>query len=434
MPLGLQRLKKSAYIRNIATLLSGKMGAALVSFVLVPVVARLFSPEDYGVAAVFVAAVVVLGPLSTLCYELAIVLPEKNSDAVSLFHAVIFTLLGAVIVVLLMIGGIESLSLRNTTFEALGYWIWVLPLFVVIVGVNNALESLMVRHKGFSVIAKAGVLRALAIPSSRIGLGYVFGSSLWALLIGYLVGILCRFGVLWKNLGRDFRHSLVSLSAQNARVIAGEYKDFPLFNTPARFVRQLSENIPVLLFGYFYAPEVVGFYAMANRVVQLPAEALINAVRKVYLQKTAELRTNGQSINRIMLQTTLGLAILGIIPFGLLYLYGQSIVVLLMGEAWTVAGSYAEIVAPWFFTMWVTMPSSALYIVLRRQRIWLRIQIVVMLVRLAVFLFSQYYLATPEEVLVGFVIASAVMNIMIILYSSVTFWGVDKEKSGAGNG
>lgn len=427
-------LKNSEFMNNVTTLVSGKLGVAVISFLLVPLVARLFSPSDYGVVAMLISAVVVAGPVSTLCYELAIILPEKKQTAFSLLHVVLAALFCSAILICAAIAIAKYYSVDNSTIDALGLWIWVLPVFIVMTGINNALESLMVRTKNFSIIAKAWVLRALMLPSSRIGIGYVYGSSIWALIVGYFIGVACRFGVLWGSLNNKTKKEISNISAKNTIKAAKEYKDFPVFNTPARFVRQLSDNIPILMFGYFYAPEIVGYYAMASRLVQMPAESLVNSVRKVYLQKTAEMTINGKRINTIMVKATIGLAVLGIIPFGLLYLYGQGIIVMLLGDTWMTAGTYAEKLAPWFFTMWITMPSSALYIVLRRQQIWLRIQIFVMIVRITAFVVPQYYGATSGDTLEYFVIASALMNIMIIIYSFAAFWHEGANKGGKENG
>ena len=49
--------KHRVFVGNVATMMSGKTVAAGIALVTTPIVARLFAPSDFGVAAAFLAIV-----------------------------------------------------------------------------------------------------------------------------------------------------------------------------------------------------------------------------------------------------------------------------------------------------------------------------------------------------------------------------------------
>ena len=71
-------------IGNIATLMGGTAFGRLITILAAPVLARLFNPDVFGVAALLIAIAVVLNSVSSLRYEHAIILPPDQDQAVAL--------------------------------------------------------------------------------------------------------------------------------------------------------------------------------------------------------------------------------------------------------------------------------------------------------------------------------------------------------------
>lgn len=73
------RLKpKSEFNKNIFTLLSGTIIAQAIPIAISPILTRIYTPDDFGVFALFLAISSVFGSISTAKYELAIALPKKR--------------------------------------------------------------------------------------------------------------------------------------------------------------------------------------------------------------------------------------------------------------------------------------------------------------------------------------------------------------------
>src|SRR5437016_4628670 len=81
----LTHVRKSKFIRNTMVVMSGTVLAQAISFALMPLLSRAYSPADFGVFGAFYALFAVFAAATTLDYAQAVVLPKRDQDAISLF-------------------------------------------------------------------------------------------------------------------------------------------------------------------------------------------------------------------------------------------------------------------------------------------------------------------------------------------------------------
>jgi len=81
---GLWRLGQSGFLRGVAAIAGGTALAQVFNFLLLPVLARLYTPEAMGLWGIFISFVTVAAVLTTLRYEIAIVTAGSEEDALAL--------------------------------------------------------------------------------------------------------------------------------------------------------------------------------------------------------------------------------------------------------------------------------------------------------------------------------------------------------------
>ncbi len=69
---------KNKSSRNILTLMTGSTIAQAIPIAISPILTRLYTPEDFGVLALFTSLVTIFSVISTGRYEFAIMLPKKR--------------------------------------------------------------------------------------------------------------------------------------------------------------------------------------------------------------------------------------------------------------------------------------------------------------------------------------------------------------------
>src|SRR5690554_6180591 len=126
--------------KNILTLLSGTMLAQALPVAISPILSRLFTPEDFGVLALYVAITAIFGAVANGRYELAIMLPQEDSEArviVALGVLIACGLSLFLMVVVLFFGGWIAQTLGQ---DGSVWWLYFAPLSVLLIGTFNMLN------------------------------------------------------------------------------------------------------------------------------------------------------------------------------------------------------------------------------------------------------------------------------------------------------
>jgi O-antigen/teichoic acid export membrane protein len=101
-----------------------------------------------------------------------------------------------------------------------------------------------------------------------------------------------------------------------------------------------GRQLPVLMLGQMYSTTVAGFYAMAFRLVFAPVDVLASSVRRTCsVPRSAQ---HSGDATAFLLGSTL--AAIGVLPTLCLAFFGESLSTWFLGERWTSAGRYLEII------------------------------------------------------------------------------------------
>jgi O-antigen/teichoic acid export membrane protein len=426
-PLALFR-RHQTFVRDVATLITGKAAAVLVNFLSMPIIARLFEPEHFGVGALFVSLITIAATLATLSWERAVVIAKGDAEARSLCKLATSSLLGSCGLLWLAVLACIALGLQPPFSDKLGPWIWVLPIGLMLLGLSQVADSWLTRTKQYRTIAFADFLSTVITSAARAGSG-LLGSSVWGVICGYILGkvaeLLLVFSVIrpWKlpKLAREEQPDLRDVGVRN--------KDFPLYSAPNAFIRIMSQELPTVMLALMFSPAVVGFYAMASKLARLPLNLSLQALQRVFLQRLAEITHAGRPITPVYTRITATLAALAFVPFALLWLVADTLLVIFLGPRWEVAGHYVVILVPWLYALWISNPAGTVMTVLRKQALLLRVQILLAVARLAVFAVAYKVSASPEATLQAFVAVSTLAGFGSVLTTWVIVRRADRQRS-----
>jgi len=406
----IQYWRSQHFFSNVLTLFTGIAVARIISFILMPVVAWIFVPQDYGVAALFVAVVAFLSAGSTLAYEQAILLPKNDNEANDIANVSLRLLINfcAIILVLCLI---LSIYPDTSPISPLSNWIFLIPVGILLIGLNNIAKNTAVRALRYKRVAASEVNLAIVTPTSRILFGLLSGSSAGGLILGYILGVLSQFLLL-----KDFvKWSQITDRKPNFKQTLSKYKDFALYTTPSAIIKNALDYMPIILLGIMYNMTVVGLYAFANRLIRAIVSIVNQAVKQAYIQKSVSILESNKTTRKALIKLTFVLMVIGAPLFIAIYFLSADIFSMIFGETWLEAGKYAKILAPWLFTEFIITPAAASYLVLRKQSLLLYIQILALLLRSCAFLFSYISNLNAYETLFFLSLAGIIENVTIAL-------------------
>lgn len=388
--------------------MSGKSLAAIIALATVPIIARLFSPADFGAAAIFLSTVGIASTVATLRYGRAIVLPKFELTATRLFGFSHRVSIAYSLLTLLLIFLLDKTGINVRALELVGDWKWVIPVGVWLTAVVGIQDSWITRNKAFPVLSTSLVVGNSTSSGVRIGLGVLQGSTVSGLIIGELLGKIGRLAVQYKICKKSVSAIFDRQTWKYTIPLARQYSDFPLFNAPAGLIFTLGQNLPVLLFGTMFGPAVAGFYAMANRISRVPMTIVATSMRRVFLQKAADITNRKRSLLKAFALSTITLALIGLVPFLVIYRNGQQVLVWLLGADWEEAGRYLQVIAPWLLSIWLTVPCNPIFVVLRKQIHWLVMTSTLTILRFAAFGIAQVAGYDPIETLRLFILVTLI--------------------------
>ncbi|MGH7483582.1 MAG: lipopolysaccharide biosynthesis protein, partial [Longimicrobiales bacterium] len=146
-------LPKGRFARGAAVLVSGTAAGQSVVILSSPVLTRLYTPEEFGTLAVYSAALATIVLVASGRYELAIPLARAGGAAANLMALSLLVLLATTLLTTLGVSvfGEHLIALTNT--PALGPFVWILPLGVLLGGANKVFTYWALRKEAFRRIA-----------------------------------------------------------------------------------------------------------------------------------------------------------------------------------------------------------------------------------------------------------------------------------------
>jgi O-antigen/teichoic acid export membrane protein len=242
---------------------------------------------------------------------------------------------------------------------------------LLFVGVCEVLEFWATRRKQFWSISSRRIVRSVTQLTVQLGTGVAKQGSA-GLIAGTILGQVAETFMLGIQVIRqDIRVLSGSLQRNRMRAVAAEYRDFPVFGVPVSLLGAVSQNVPILMLSAFFGTSTVGLYAMAVRVLLLPADFLTASLRQVFFQRAAEAEAHGMDAFHLFRRASLILAGVVLLPVLVVFLVAPWLFGAVLGSQWREAGEYARWLVLWVAFLVVNVPASAMLQVKKRQKLLL---------------------------------------------------------------
>lgn len=399
----IKRLKpKSEYSRNVLTLMTGTTIAQAIPIAITPILTRLYTPEDFGILALFVAVTAILGSIANGRYELAIMLPEKDEDAINVAALGLLIALCFSIVLLIPTIFLNEQITNLLGNQEIGFWLYFVPFVVLMTGLFNVLNYLNTRKKLYKDIAKANVYKATAMASVQLGVGFI-KTGVTGLITGQILSQVVANYRLAKNTQQNY--DLSQVKKTEIKRLAKRYIDFPKFSMWAVLLNTSSTHVVNILISVIYGVASLGFYSLAQRILGMPSALIGSSIGQVFFQQASIEKQKKGNCQRIFLSTLKNLVLISLLMFVPLFFVVEDLFAIAFGEEWRVAGSYAQVLMVFFAIRFVSSSLSIIVSVFEMNSYSLIINLIIMLSSVLVLYFSTsfeiflYYFSASMSVL-----------------------------------
>jgi O-antigen/teichoic acid export membrane protein len=412
----------TAFFSNVLKLVSGSIVAQILGILLIPIITRIYSPDDFGVYQLFLSISGILVAFSCLSYQLAIMLPKEDEDSANLVALcfILVTIISIVSGSFFIIFSDWIGQILNTP-EISGYLIF-LPLIVFLNGIFLGITYWLTRRKRFGINATAQIVNSFSSKVVQIAVG-LYSASSTGLIAGSIVSAIASLAVVFKQIKDDlpiFR----KVTLKNIRSLAIRYKRFPMFTSWSTGANTISTQIAPLLLAYYFSPEVVGYYAIASMVVFLPMGIIGSATSQVFFQKACDEKNRTGSVTNIVREIQPRLISIGMFPMFVLMIMGADLFSFVLGSQWSVSGQYAAILAPWLLFVFIASPLTTIFAVLEKQTLDLTFNILILISRVVALVIGGLY-GDPYVALLLYSVTGVLfwgwMNLYIVKISGISY-------------
>lgn len=411
--------KKSGinFVGGVLAIGGGAVLAQTLGIATIPVISRLFLPEAFGIAALFMSFVAVIQIFATLRYEVTIVLPARDKDAASILALCFInvTLISFICAIVVAIFG-EGI-LRALNADELIPYRWLIPINVFVIGLTQPLVFWNTRNKHFKLLGIVRVVVSAGKSLGTIGSGLVGFTTGGQLIVIRLLAAAIGPVIYLINL---VRHDLKFIS-RNSRpgqiwFWAKRYHRFPLLDSWTALLNIFSLQVSVMVLSAYFGERVTGLYAQCLLLMQLPSGLVGAAISQVSLQRFAQQHASGIVVTDTLERLYKHMFSLGVFPFALICLIGPDLFGTILGSNWVDSGVYARFLAPWLLFNYIYAPLSNVIYVLEKQRANLFFSIILISSRLGALFFGVLILKDPLQTIISYGLINLILYLSISVY------------------
>lgn len=406
-------------------LAAGATGARGLALLSIPLLTRLYTPEQFGVFGLFSSVLLLLVPLATFRYMTALPLPRTDRAAFAVL-ALAFVLLGGFSLVLLVVALLAGAPLL-TEFglgELVPYAL-LIPVGVFFASVFETLSMWATRARAYRVIAMTQIWQAIGGEGSKILLGVLAVGPI-GLIGGYILGQITGLRNIITRFWTVFRALLPRLSVRQMRIVAYRYRGFPINRMPAQFLLALGMQAPLLLTARYFDAATTGQLALAMLAFALPFALVGQATSRVYFGEMAKL--GAQNADEILIRMRQVMPTLGLMALpvsAVLFLYAEPLAAFVLGTDWAQAGRFIAFLAIALVPQFISATVIRSLDILEAHRLVILLYFTRLVVVASALWIPQINAASPETIVFAY---SCSLAIFYLIQTCAIYWALHRKR------
>ena len=412
------RFSRRQYWRHFLLILGGNGAAQFINLAGYPFLARLYSPQEFGVFGLFVAASAIPGIVACGRFEYAIPTAPKGGAPSVLW----LCLLASVAMGMLAAGAAAIYASLSSAIFGCAFPV-LFGLCVTLTGVCAGSSMFVLRNEGYRAVSISVLARTAIAIMSQIGLAFLARDS-FSLIVGFVLGLAVQAAILtgwvWMKVDPG------SPQPPRMRAMFTRYRRQVTVDFPSTLVAAVALNILTFTLAILYDQRTVGYYSMGNRLAVVPLALFNDALAQVFFQKASRAkREQGHLWNELKFN----LFTSGILSFGVLFgivLFARPFIGIFLGAKWQPAADMLIVLAPMLAIRGLAMSIATTVFVLRSAH-WLFIHnIATVVLPIAAFAAAQIFDLGPLTFLA---LVSVLLFIEYLGFGSFLVWAAHRDRS-----
>jgi O-antigen/teichoic acid export membrane protein len=351
------KLQNRSVLTSAITLISGTGAAQLIGLMALPILTRFYTPDEFGLFAVYGAILSLISVLVCLRYELAVVLPKTARVALLVVRLCLFATVFVSLLSVMLLVFAEDVLCQLYAIDPAANWLWLIPVSLLVGGLYKTATFWHTREKNYKRLACAKISQSVPQVMVQLLLGFT-PLGILGLILGEIIGKACGAISLWVKTD-ELTKLKKNVTARRLNIVAGTYKKFPLVSSWSVLINQFGVIAPALAIAAYFGAEVAGWYAMAQRILGIPMDLIGQAILSLYVgEASAVKRQSPSQLKSLYLNYLSKMFMLGAIVVVVIVAAGDWLFLTFLGGEWGEAAVYAKILVVGFWFRFAVCPLS----------------------------------------------------------------------------
>lgn len=329
-------------LKNGLSLSSGALLASILSFLLSPILTRIYSPENFGLGESVNVYAALLSVIFTMRLDTAFVVASDQNEKNQLFTTILFSNL-----IFSVIAFVCFLLFSPNEFI---YYYLAIPVLAIITSVYESGIWILNSHNKYSLMAKYKVFLILSIVLFKIAFGHIY-DGVWSILIATFIAKILVTSSLFFKLVTEKMIS-VNFEILVVRGIIAKYSNIIKNVLPVSVLGLGRESLLNMLILSFWGSSYVGLYILGVKLLSLPVNILGNSISNVIYQQASEFKKEKKGLYKIYVKfSNICIFVLGLFIFG--NIICPYIIPILFGKNWSNVSSIILSLSPLYFSQFI---------------------------------------------------------------------------------
>lgn len=414
---------QGGFLKAISVLVGGTALAQLISILILPILTRIYTPEEFSVFAIFTSLLSAIVVVSCLRFEIAIPIPKKDKTAINLLLLSLISNIFLTIFLIIFIYFFKEKIFSYINNPFFNDFIWLIPVSFFLAGLYNTLQFWHTRKKNFKIISKTRIYQSVSSSFIQITMGFL-GAGVLGLILGQVVNFAAGLGLLFSKFKAEGFFLFKKTSIDRIIYDFNKYDKFPKYSTFEALTHSFSMHLPIVIIGLFLIGPEVGYILLAMKIMSIPIGLIGSAVAQVYLAGAKDYRINRRLFN-YSIYTVKKIFIIGIAPILFIgfssYLFSETI----LGSEWSAVGEISMYLIPAVFMQLVASPITMGLHIIEKQKLAMFLQIFGFFIRVVgLFIVGRY---NVDYIFEYFVISSFLFYFFYLIITLIVIYRNEVE-------
>ncbi len=334
-------------LRDSSKVLTGQAVQRILSFVLIPITARLISPADYGIVQAAFSLLGLASVVGGLALEASIPMAESKEQS---FQQAIGTVIVGIFFSFLFCFGIYLLRpylIKRFSISIFDIIFYLSPIFIPLTVANLSFRNYIGYLGKFNYFPITDIVSPIVSFIALIGTFLFFWQDYRCLLASGLIGMMIKLGIyLYAAMMHGRQSSWNKIGFTSIFSALWNVRSFAKYNLPSNLLNSASANLPTTLMALFFSESAVGLFTMARNIIYIPTTLSGQALGQVFYPKAAQAYREGKGLQDITWQTFVYSCQLALFPAFLITATAGFVLPLLLGSKWSGVSLYLFLILP----------------------------------------------------------------------------------------